>query len=435
MHATRGVTIVAAIGLVAGVAAGQSPAPEDAAAPAVWPQFGGPTRDFQVPATIPLADRWPGQGPPRLWARPLGQGYSGIVTDGARLFTMFRRGPDEVTVALDPATGETIWEHATPVVPLDDQDLTQGAGPHATPLVSGDAVCTVGVTGTLQCFDAATGRLRWRRELVRDLGGTPVFRGYSSSPLAWGDRVIVPVGGEGRGLVAFDRGDGREVWRAGNFDNTNGSPIRLDAVGRSHVVAFGHRGLAAFDAATGAQLWTHDHPQRFADNISLPVWNGAHLFCTSALDGGARLIAIDEAADGPRPREIWHQPRFGVYFTNVLWLGDHVYGTTGGLGPTFLTALDTRTGDVAWQTRDVPRASLLHADGKVVMLTETGELLLTRLSPDGVTILARTPLLDEGPPTPLTLVGRTLLARDGSRLVALDLGAGPREGPDGSAGF
>jgi len=391
-----------------------------------WPQFGGPTRDFRAPDGVRLADSWPHAGPPKAWDRPLGEGYSGIVASGGRLFTMARRGDREVVIALDASTGAAVWEHDYPAPPLEKQDLIQGPGPHATPLATGDVVCTAGVTALLQCLDRDTGQLRWRRELVRDLGGTPVYRGYSSSPLAWQDSIIVPVGGDGRGLMAFHRDDGRELWRAGRFQNTNASPILVEAAGRRQVVAFTHEGLAAFDPSTGEALWTHAHPQRFQDNISLPLSNGARVFCTSAVDGGARLLEIRRAGDGLRTHELWQQPRFGVYFTNVLWIDGYFYGSSGGVGPTFLTALDARTGQVAWQSRDVPRTSLLYADGKTVMLTETGELLLARLSGDGVNVLARAAVLGAGPPTPLALTGSILLARDRSRVVALELGADVR---------
>ena len=387
-----------------------------------WPQFGGPSRDFHAPPGVRLADRWPDAGPRRVWERPLGEGYSGIAAGGGRLFTMFRRGGREVVVALDASTGATLWERESDASPLEKQDLSQGPGPHATPLVTGDVVCAAGVTARLQCLDRATGGPRWRRELARDLGGTPVYRGYSSSPLAWQDAVIVPVGGDGRGLMAFHRDDGRELWRAGRFHNTNASPILIEAAGRTQVIAFTQDGLAAFDPSTGKALWSHAHPQRFHDNISLPLARGARVFCTSSLDGGARLIEIQRDGGKLGTRELWHQPRFGVYFTNVLWINGVLYGSSGGVGPTFLSALDARTGEVLWQSRDVPRASLLYADGRTVILTETGELLLARLSPAGVEVVSRTEALSEGPPAPLALAGTRLYARDRARIVALELG-------------
>lgn len=415
--------VVAALALSALVTAG----PQDAPAIEVirveaWPRFGGPTRDFRGASGLRLADAWPDAGPPEHWSRPLGGGYAGVVGDASRLFTMYRRDDHEVTVAFDAATGRILWEHAEAVTPIADQDLTQGAGPHATPLLDGDLLCTAGVTGRLQCLDAASGRVRWTRELIRDLGGTSIFRGYSSSPVAWRDAIVAAVGGEGRGLVAFHRLDGREIWRAGDFDNTNASPALVDLGGRWTVVAFTTRGVTAVEAASGAVAWSFAHPQRFGDNISLPLSDGRHVFVTSALDGGARLVEAAGGGGKPVAREVWHQPRFGVYFTNVVWVGGHAYGSTGGLGPTFLTALDMTSGQVRWQSRDVPRATLIWADGKAILLTETGELVLARLSPEGVEVVSRAMVLEEAPPAPLALIGTTLYARDQTRLVAFDVG-------------
>src|SRR5262249_21988544 len=58
----------------------------DVAPAAAWPQWGGPNRNFAVPA-VDLATAWPAGGPRRLWQRPLGDGFSSIVTDGTSLYT------------------------------------------------------------------------------------------------------------------------------------------------------------------------------------------------------------------------------------------------------------------------------------------------------------------------------------------------------------
>src|SRR5262245_44450191 len=75
-----------------------------------WPQWGGPRRDFKSDSTG-LAGRWPARGPQRLWSRPLGEGHSAIVAEGGRLYTMYRKGQQEIVVSLDSKTGKTIWEY------------------------------------------------------------------------------------------------------------------------------------------------------------------------------------------------------------------------------------------------------------------------------------------------------------------------------------
>ena len=87
-------------------------------ASAQWPQWGGPDRNFSVDVSG-LAERWPADGPKRLWTRPLGDGYSTIVAEGGILYTMYRAGDNELTVALDAKTGKTIWQYSIPA-PVTD---------------------------------------------------------------------------------------------------------------------------------------------------------------------------------------------------------------------------------------------------------------------------------------------------------------------------
>ena len=109
-------------------------------------------------------------------------------------------------------------------------------------------------------------------------------------------------------------------------------------------------------------------------------------------------------------------------FLSAIRVGDFVYGTTGDFGPAFLTALNIKTGESAWQVRGFARASLLDADGKVIVMNEDGDLALARLTPTGAEILARTKIFDTVSWTAPTLVGTTLYARDREKIVAIDLG-------------
>ena len=65
-----------------------------------WPQFGGPNRNFMVDVKG-LATAWPEGGPKKLWSRPLGEGYSTVAVDNGTLFTMYRKGDNEVVIAME----------------------------------------------------------------------------------------------------------------------------------------------------------------------------------------------------------------------------------------------------------------------------------------------------------------------------------------------
>ena len=116
-----------------------------------WPQWGGPTRNFHVEGAS-IAHTWPDSGPRQRWRRPLGEGYSSILVEGDALVTMYRRGDEEVIVALEAATGATRWEHAyrAPLTHNGYFDVwlnAAGPGPYSTPLIADGTVFAVGVTG------------------------------------------------------------------------------------------------------------------------------------------------------------------------------------------------------------------------------------------------------------------------------------------------
>jgi hypothetical protein len=90
--------------------------------------------------------------------------------------------------------------------------------------------------------------------------------------------------------------------------------------------------------------------------------------------------------------------------------------------------LHIKTGQSAWQHRGFSRASLLQAGDKTIIMDEDGDLALARLTPEGVTILARAKIFDTTAWTAPTLVGTTLYARDREKIVALDLGATGAQG-------
>ena len=132
-----------------------------------WPQWGGPNRNF-VSEVKGLAAVWPEGGPRRLWGRELGEGYSAIAAAGDRLYTMTRRGDREVVVALDAATGRTVWEDAYEAPFSKEYSTENGPGPHATPGVAGERVFTAGATGKLHALDRRSGKPLWAHDLMAE---------------------------------------------------------------------------------------------------------------------------------------------------------------------------------------------------------------------------------------------------------------------------
>lgn len=401
-----------------------------------WPQWGGPGRDFRSESTG-LADVWPEAGPKQLWSRPLGDGHSAISAVDGRLFTMYRARPEglaendfgtvETVIALDAATGKTLWEFS---YPSDFMNPRFGSGPHSTPLVVGNRVFTMGTNKQFHAFDTATGEVLWSYDLVADLGATPalvrsqVKAGTGVSAIAHGENVIVTAGGEGQSVIAFRQSDGEIVWKTGDFLVANASPVLIDLEGQEQLLVVGGQVVNGIDPSTGEVLWSHDQEAPGDMNNTTPVFGpDGGLFMSVAYDNGSRALQLRRDGAVTIANERWFSKDLQVMFGNTLLLDDFIVGSSGDFGPAFVVALDWQTGERLWRERGFGRSSFLAADGKILILDEDGSLALTRMSRQGLEILSRAEVLQGKAWSAPTLVGTVLYLRDRRQIKAVDLGA------------
>jgi outer membrane protein assembly factor BamB len=385
-----------------------------------WLQWGGPTRNF-VSTSKGLAASWPEKGPKRLWSRPLGQGHSSILVDGDRLYTMYSQGEQEVVIALAAATGKTIWEYKYEA-PTAGIDYEYGLGPHATPLLVGDLLYTVGAVGKLHALEKKTGRIVWTVDLYKDLGGKKMGRGYSCSPLAYKNTIILTLGGAGQTVVALNQKDGKVVWKNQTLDLSPASPIIINVDGQEQMVAFLGKVIAGIDPNNGELLWSHPHITDWGLNISTPVWgNDNLLFLSSAYSGGSRVLKLTRSQGKTTATELWFNNRVRVHHSTAIRIGDFVYASSGDFGPAFFAAVNVKTGEVAFQDRSFPKSNFIYADGKLIILDEDGNLALATVSPTGLKVISKVSLLKNLAWTVPTLVGTKLYLRDRQTIMAVDL--------------
>ncbi len=390
-----------------------------------WHQWSGPDGDFTV-ASGALAESWPEAGPRQLWKRPLGKGHSSILYRDGSLYTMYREGDDEIVVALDAATGETRWQHGDAPKLWRDMIDGFGIGPNSTPLLVGDCLVAPGIAGHLRCFDASSGELVWQRDLVRDFGRRRRSQeyGYSANPVAYGGHVLVLVGGDQHAVVALSPTDGSVVWKSDSGSVSYAQPSIIRLAGRDQLVYFSAQGVVALDATTGETLWTS--PIEFYDGNHLTPavsCDDEHLWIGSQFaSGGGRLLQIQSQDGGLQAEQVWFDPGLQVSHWPMIRRGDLIYGSIGGNRVSFLAAFDWRTGKVAWKKRGYHKAQILHADDKFLFLTEDGRLVLARMSPEALEILAEAEVTTSNTWAVPTLVSTTLYLRDEEHILALDLG-------------
>ena len=280
-------------------------------------------------------------------------------------------------------------------------------------------VFAVGVHGQFHALDKETGTLLWSRDLVTsfDLSN---YHGFASSPIAYENTVILPVGGDGSGVVAFSQKTGAVVWQSEDLAISPASPILVGVDGKEQLVVLAQKQLVGMDPTSGEFLWSHPHGGVL--NISTPVWgNGNLLFVSSAYGAGSRVIRLRQVEGQTTTEELWFNNRMRVHFGNVLRIGELVVGPTGDFGPSFLTALDIHTGEELWRERDFGRSHILYADGKLLIVDEDGEIAVATATSEGLDVRVRAHLLEENAWTPPTLVGTVLYVRDRRSILALDL--------------
>ncbi len=409
------------------------------AAPAAlsWTQWGGPNRDFVIAGGPSLASSWPEGGPPILWQRPLGGGYSQVLADGDVVYVNFRSGDDDVAAALDAATGETRWEHRHTAAPFPEQRIEFGVGPNATPLLAGggraggapterlaegapaERLVTVGFTGRVHALDPATGEVAWSHDLVQEFGGKQQRFGTSAAPIAYRDMVIVLAGGDHHGALGFDLETGTVAWRSPPLDISYASPIIIELGGEDQLVFMTSKEIVGVGLADPRIKWRHPHKNQYGNNCAGPWWGEDGLmFVSSQADGGSRTLRLAAEDGRVSALEIARDPGVKIFHSSAVRLGDHLYGASGS----FLVAYNVKTGEEAWKQRGFPEANLLVADGKAILLDESGTLSLATLTPEKLTVHSQAAFLARPAWTAPTLAGTRLYLRDKEKIIALELG-------------
>jgi len=401
-----------------------------------WPQWGGPNRDFSTEGA-PLSVTWPPDGPPRLWERDLGVGYSGIVVAGEELYTMYRdtiTAPVEYVVALKAKTGATLWrnENAAPLPgpPAEPPDQRWGGqGPNATPLIVGDRLYTIGSNALLHCLDRHTGKLLWKRDLAADFGACTRDReestgGFCISPVGYKNTLIIPIGrkgsdesGESRSILALDQRDGSVVWKAQRFRVGAASPLVVSVAGQDQLVVLVKEAIVGLNPLDGAQLWRQPLPDNEWPVVS-PVWAAGDRLLVRDRNN-TRVFALPSRDGVTTPEEVWSSRKLRFGIATPVPLGDYVYGASDQM----MIAVNAKTGKRTWVKRGFPSAAVVAAGDKLIILDENGRLTLATPTPDDLTVHAQAQVTERYSLTAPVLVGTTLYIRDRKKILALDLAA------------
>jgi len=405
----------------------------------------GPNQDLHSSETG-LNLSFPAEGPPILWEVERGKGHSGpVIADGKLVFIHQVEETEEIR-CLDAVTGEEIWKHAYPVDVAQSYGITDT--PRSSPVIDVETglVYVLGNDGDLICLALGDGSISWQLKLADEFGPSPFFFGYGSSPLLYGEKLIIQVGAEEACVVAFDKADGTVLWAADHeWNGSYASPVMMPVNGEDRLLVFAggmvkppHGGLLLINPVDGkiddAFSWRSEN---FASvNAATPVPSGPNrVFITEDYGKGGVMLEYDSEF---RARIRWQSPEFGCQFQTPIYHDGIIYGFGGNGG--LMLAFDAFSGrmlwneafyqtTIPWDGRDIPislgHAHLIHVDGQFLCLSENGALIQMQLDASGYRLgaMARLfyapetwapPALSDG----LLYINQSEL---GSRLICYDL--------------
>jgi outer membrane protein assembly factor BamB len=387
------------------------PRPAAAKAASHWTNFRGPDRDGHY-RQQPVRTDWTSPLTP-LWKQPVGGGYGSFVIAEGRAFTIEQRGDRELAVAYDVASGRELWTSAWQA---QFSGSPGGGGPRATPTWHDGRVYALGATGELRSINAATGRVLWRANILADAGATNVDHGTSASPLIVDDTVVVlPGGGNGHSVVAYDRESGTRAWSALDDRAAYSSPMLVTLAGVRQILVHTETRLVGLSPGDGTLLWAF--PWQTPNASAQPLITAPdRVFISAETDAAMLQLAAD--GDGHlTARELWRTTRMNNKFTSPVLHDGFIYG----LDEAILSCIDAATGDLKWKGGRYGYGQVMLASGHLIVLTEDGELALVRADPASHQELARFPAIEGKTWNHPAMSDGILLIRNIEEMAAFDL--------------
>jgi hypothetical protein len=231
--------------------------------------------------------------------------------------------------------------------------------------------------------------------------------------------VILNAGTAG---IALERATGRIVWSNGTNAAGYASPAPYASGGKEAVLIFAAKHLVALEPRTGRELWRQFWETDWDTNNTDPLVHGGRVFISS-FSRGCGLLSV---ADG-KPAVIYTNTMLYNHLSPGVVLGEYLYAFNGEAKKnTDFRCLHLPTGELKWACKHPAFGSLILADGKLIVLSDKGEILLAEASPAEFKPLARAKVLSGLCWTPPALADGRLYVRNArGELHCLELEAKP----------
>ncbi len=417
---------------------------------ATWDFVRGPNYDGNS-SEKNLLGEWSAEGPPVVWHRSLGQGYSSVTGRNNRIFTQYQTVTGQYLICLDSLTGATLWEYQHSW-PYDPAGLYPG--PQSTPTLDQKYVYFTSPQGTVGCLDQLNGTVIWQFDLLERFAAKGIEFGYSCSPVLVDGVIYLPVGGSNASMVALRASDGATIWQSGNEPISHSSALPIEYGKRRLVVGYLKNAIQLYDARDGAVLSTIMLSEGYDEHSAWPIYREPVLWFSGPFRSGSMWIEI-VGNDSPTLELRRESELLSNDVCSTILVGDHLYGfdlvdvqskvhrPSRGL----FRCIEFASAREAWAngslrerrqletdasvpaSSTIGHAAVIQADGKLIMLNDVGELIVAWADPQSYREIGRVRLLGGSIcwTQPMLLNG-LVYVRDHSRVVCVALGD-PRDVP------
>lgn len=425
-----------------------------------WPRFLGPEADCKSKETG-LLDEWPLEGPPLVWKKEVGTGYSAPSIRDGQLVLHHRVANEEIVESMDPKTGKAIWAFKYPSNYIDPFGYNNG--PRCTPALSEDRCYVFGAEGKLFCIDIQTGKQIWMRDTAKDFDIPEAFFGVGSTPLLEKDKLIVMAGGQpNSGVIAFDTSTGKTLWQSVGKSTWDGerktgwrgepfiqwqgyekqasyaSPVAATIHGKRHILCLMRQGLVSLDPETGKEnfhFWFRATVNESVNAMN-PVVSGDTILLSAAYYRvGSVLLKV--MPGGTSVAELWRSGSLEVHWTTPVLHEGNLYAFSGRNEPDArFRCVEMETGKLLWDQDEswrksyqgppekYGRGSAILVDNKLIVMGEAGQLGLFKPDPTAPKEISKFQVPEMKYPcwTAPVLSNHKLYLRSENRLICYDLG-------------
>jgi len=366
---------------------------------------------------------WFNAEPKRLWKFEIGTGVSGVSAINDTLFSMGNNKGSDTVYCLDAVSGEIIWEYSYRC-PLDKR-MFEG-GPAVTPLidVKNDQLYTLSHDGNLNCLDIKSGKQKWSLSYVsKVLNGKRPTYGFACSPILYNDDLIISAGGDGSSIASVSPIDGSLNWSCGNGTVGYSSPIIFNLGGVDRIAQFNASKLCLYDPEGKKQVAVVDWRTKYSINAAIPIYSNGHILVSSGYGKGGALFKINDK----KFDLVYETKDLLCQFQSPILIDGYVYAVSGDNdSKAKLICMNLNDGKIMWsESFGGNRGNVIYAEGALIVLTERGEVISCKASPESFEEMGRFQAVGGRCWAPPTICNSRLMIRNNAgRLVCYNLKKG-----------